>query len=66
MLDVYATARSSGWTDDEFVSLVHRLDESVAAVEDHGFAMTPLTDETALAEAAAVPRLWVKNDSGNV
>jgi threonine dehydratase len=65
-LDVYAAARAAGWSDDDFVALVHRLDDHVAAVEGHGFTMTPLADHPALAAAAGTPRIWVKDDSGNV
>ncbi|HSG78255.1 MAG TPA: pyridoxal-phosphate dependent enzyme [Acidimicrobiia bacterium] len=65
-LDVYAAARAAGWSDDDFVALVHRLDDHVAAVEGHGFSVTPLSDQPSLAAATGAARVWVKDDSGNV
>lgn len=68
MLDSYASAREAGWSDDDFVSLVTRLDDAVAGVEGHGFAVTPMVRAGALAGRLGLSgdRLWVKDDTGNV
>lgn len=67
LLDSYHSAMDRGWSDARFVELVERLDESVAVVEGHGFAMTPLTLERTLAESVGVDGgIWVKDDTGNV
>lgn len=66
-LDSYIVAREAGWSDDQFVSLVNRLDEAVAAVEGHGFLVTPLIESPRLAEAIGISApLHVKDDTGNV
>lgn len=66
-LDSYRSARASGWSDEDYVSLVRRLDDEVAEVEGHGFAITPFSEEPALAEALGFSgSLWVKDDTGNV
>lgn len=68
LLDSYREATSRGWSDDRFVELVERLDEAVAAVDGHGFRVTPLTSQPSLAATIGLPtdRLWVKDDTGNV
>jgi threonine synthase len=66
LLDSYAAARQTGWSDADFVALVERLDQAVAGVEGHGFVVTPTTSRPALAEAVGVAGLWVKDDTGNV
>lgn len=67
-LDSYRAAAARGWSDAEFVALVERLDAAVAAIDGHGFAMTPLRKEPGLARAVGLPggRLWVKDETGNV
>jgi threonine synthase len=66
-LDSYSVARAADWSDADFVSLVRRLDESVAAIEGHGFRVTPCSEETALAEALGLAApIFVKDDTGNV
>ncbi len=46
---------------------MNRLDESVAAVDGHGFAITPLTLQPSLAARLGLrSRLWVKDETGNV
>jgi threonine synthase len=68
LLDSYKKAISRGWTDDDFVSLVRRLDEAVAGVEGHGFQITPLSRQSGLAAALELDSsyLWVKDETGNV
>ena len=40
-LYAWHAARARGWSDADFVSLVQRLDDAVARVDGHGFAITP-------------------------
>ena len=40
-LRAYHVALAGGLSDDEFCSLVRRLDRQVAAVDGHGFTATP-------------------------
>ena len=66
-LDSYRSAVATGWTDDQFVDLVRRLDVEIAEVEGQGFVMTPFAEEPALASALDMGgRLWVKDDTNNV
>lgn len=59
----------AGLEDDEFVSLVRRLDDAVASVDGHGFRATPffrsaeLSDELGFSGEGGV---WVKDETGNV
>lgn len=65
----YHVARAAGWSDGRYVELVRRLDEAVAAVDGHGFRVTPLRPVPALARAAGLGpegRVWVKDETGNV
>ncbi len=41
LLHAYHVARQAGWTTPSSATLVRRLDERVAAVDGHGFAVTP-------------------------
>ena len=68
LLDSYQQAMENGWTDDEFVSLVTRLDEAVADVAGHGFEPTPLVHPQSLVDGLGLrtARMWVKDDTGNV
>ena len=68
LLDSYRKAIGRGWTDDEFVALVHRLDEAVAGVDGHGFHITPLSRQSGLATALGLgsDSLWIKDETGNV
>lgn len=68
LLDSYDLALAAGWSDAQYVELVERLDAAVASVEGHGFVVTPLTAEPALADAVGLDGvdLWVKDDTGNV
>ncbi|HUO45598.1 MAG TPA: PLP-dependent lyase/thiolase [Acidimicrobiia bacterium] len=68
LLDSYCKAMSNGWSDDDFISLVLRLDEAVAAVDGRGFVITPATAHPDLAAVTDLEtaHLWVKNETGNV
>ncbi len=66
-LDSYRIALDRGWDDNRFVELVDRLDAAVAAVDGHGFRVTPASFQTALASTLDLrQRLVVKDDTGNV
>jgi threonine synthase len=62
-------ARQVGWSDQRYVDLVRRLDDAVAAVDGHGFRVTPFGREPGLSaklgfrEAGGV---WVKDETGGV
>jgi threonine synthase len=62
-------AYHAGLADGEFVSLVRRFDEAIAAVDGHGFRVTPffrsdeLSDELGFSPEGGV---WVKDETGNV
>ncbi|MBU3689807.1 MAG: hypothetical protein B7C54_06605 [Acidimicrobiales bacterium mtb01] len=56
-----------GWTDDQAIGAVKRLDERVATVAGTGFRITPLEESSSLADAVGLDgRVFVKNETGNV
>jgi threonine synthase len=62
-----ATAR--GIPDARYRDLVASLDDSVAAVDGHGFAVTPFSRSRELSESlglSAPGGVWVKDETGNV
>jgi threonine synthase len=62
-------AYHAGLADEQFVDLVRRLDDAVAAVEGHGFRTTPFLRSDALSDAlgfSAEGGVWVKDETGNV
>jgi threonine synthase len=66
-LDSYAPVRDGRLSDERFVEIVAELDEAVAAVDGHGFTVTPLIDGSGLAaEAGLETELWIKAEPGNV
>lgn len=62
----YHKAKERGWSDEDFVSLVLRLDEAVQDVDGRGFSVTPFDSYPELASAAGAEELWVKNETVNV
>ncbi len=69
LFHAYHVARAAGWADARYVDLVGGLDEAVAAVDGHGFRVTPLAPSAALARAAGLGpdgTVWVKDETGNV
>jgi threonine synthase len=64
----YALALARGMSDADFVALVAELDAAVAAVDGHGFRVTPFAPSPALAErlGLATGEVWVKDETGNV
>jgi threonine synthase len=69
LLHPYHVATAHGFSDDEFVELVRGLDERVAAVDGHGFRVTPFRREKELSRALGFSEeggVWVKDETGNV
>ncbi|MEQ8842141.1 MAG: PLP-dependent lyase/thiolase [Acidimicrobiales bacterium] len=68
-LDSHAVALAGGMSDDEFVDVVERLDAAVAAIDGHGFRITPTTAMPDLAGRAGLAdgvELFVKIEVDNV
>ncbi len=62
-------ALAAGWSDERYVGLVHRLDRAVAAVDGHGFRITPFERADALSAALGFTPddgIWVKDETGGV
>ncbi len=62
-------ARAAGWSDERYVGLVHRLDRAVAAVDGHGFRITPFERADALSASLGFTPddgIWVKDETGGV
>ena len=69
LFHAYHLARAAGWADARYTDLVGELDAAVAAVDGHGFRVTPLLRVPALARAAGLGpdgSAWVKDETGNV
>jgi threonine synthase len=64
-LYAWHAARARGWSDADFVSLVQRLDEAIARVDGHGFAITPYGSAPALGQRLGL-EVWVKDETHNV
>ena len=66
-LTPYRLARAAGLDDDAWTELVGELDAALLAVDGRGFRLTPMSRQSALAEALGLTRgLWVKDETGNV
>lgn len=69
LFHAWHAAMAAGWSDQAYVALVRRLDDAVAAVDGHGFRVTPFTRKVALSAAlglSASGGVWVKDETGNV
>jgi threonine synthase len=69
LFHAYHVARAAGWADTRYVDLVGELDDAVAAVDGHGFRVTPLLRVPALARVAGLGpdgTVWAKDETGNV
>ena len=69
LFHAYHVARAAGWADTRYTDLVRELDDAVAAVDEHGFRVTPLLQVPGLARAAGIGpdgTVWVKDETGNV
>ena len=66
-LHAWHQAALAGWSDAAFIDLVLGLDRAIAAVDGHGFLVTPVhaAPTLGLALGLAGP-LWVKDDTHNV
>ena len=70
LFHAYHVARARAGATTRYVGLVERLDAAVAAVDGHGFRITPFARSGALCRRAwASPPaggVWVKDETGNV
>jgi len=69
LFHAWHAARAAGWSDDTYVAMVERFDDAVAAVDGHGFRVTPFARNAALSAAlglSAAGGAWVKDETGNV
>jgi threonine synthase len=69
LFHAWHVARSIGWTDEDYVALVGRLDAAVAGVDGHGFRVTPFARSEALSVRLGFSGrggVWVKDETGNV
>jgi threonine synthase len=69
LFHAWHAARDLGWSDAEYVALVERLDDAVAAVDGHGFRVTPFFRAAELSDRlgfSAGGGVWVKDETGNV
>ena len=65
----YHLATDAGLADDEYVELIAALERSVAAVDGHGFTVTPMHRNTLLSDRLGFSEsggVWVKDETGNV
>ena len=69
LLHAYHHGLGHGMSDESFCTLVRTLDSSVAAVEGHGFSVTPFRRSPELSEALGLTAeggVWVKDETENV
>ena len=67
LLSPYRLARSAGLSDEAWAEIVGRLDRALIAIDGHGFRITPMVPQEALAKAAGFDGvLWVKDETANV
>jgi len=69
LMHSYHVARAHGLSDDGYRGLLGSLDAAVAAVDGHGFGVTPFGYRGDLSQALGFSRgggVWVKNETGNV
>jgi threonine dehydratase len=62
-------ALAAGSTDEAYVALVRRLDDTVAAIDGHGFRVTPFARSATLSASFGLSTeggVWVKNETCNV
>ncbi len=64
-LYAWHAAQARGMSDAAFVDLVRRIDDRIAAVDGHGFRVTPFSRQPALGERLGL-EVWVKDETGNV
>ncbi|HEY6012610.1 MAG TPA: pyridoxal-phosphate dependent enzyme, partial [Candidatus Limnocylindrales bacterium] len=68
LFHAWYAARAAGLDDDGYVARVRALDDAVAAVDGHGFRVTPFARSATLSTALGLSAggVWVKDETGNV
>jgi threonine synthase len=69
LMHAYHLATDAGLGDDEYLQLIDALERSVAAVDGHGFGVTPLHRNALLSDRlgfSPAGGVWVKDETGNV
>ncbi len=69
LFHAYHLARANGWSDDDYIALVERLDAAVAAIDGVGFRVTPFGRQIDLGERLGFTHdggVLVKDETGNV
>ncbi len=69
LMHAYHLAMDAGLTDEEYLQLIAGLERSVAAVDGHGFGVTPLRRNAVLSDRlgfAAAGGVWIKDETANV
>ena len=69
LFHAWHAAPAAGRSDDDYVGLVGRLDTAVAAIDGHGFRVTPFCRSRELSDVlglSAQGGVWVKDETGNV
>ncbi len=69
LLHSYHLATARGMDDSAYVALVQELDGAVAAVDGHGFVVTPFGRQDVLSQRLGFTSgggVWVKDETGNV
>ena len=69
LLRSHHVALRHGLSDLDFQAIVRRLDREIAAVDGHGFGVTPFARASELSDAlgfSSAGGVWVKDETGNV
>ena len=69
LLRSHHVALRHGLSDLDFQAIVRRLDREIAAVDGHGFGVTPFARASELSDAlgfSSTGGVWVKDETGNV
>jgi threonine synthase len=69
LFHAWHAALAAGRSDEDYVAMVDRLDAAVAAVDGHGFRVTPFARNGLLSAALGLSDAggaWVKDETGNV
>ncbi len=66
MLHSWHRAMQAGWTDDDFVDTVRRLNEAVVRVDGSGFTTTPSRWVASLGGNGSAAEVFVKDETANV
>jgi threonine synthase len=69
LMHAYHLAMHAGLDDGEYLQLIDALGRSVAAVDGHGFRVTPLHRSAVLSDLlgfSSAGGVWVKDETGNV